>query len=76
MLALVERDPGVGVIEGDMREPGMSAVLHFVTDDDKPERLLTELRAAMAPGSHVLISHVVADGDAVGHATRLAASRS
>jgi len=53
----------------------LSAVLHFVADADRPERLLATLREAMAPGSYLLISQVVADDDAIGAATREAAVR-
>lgn len=32
------------------------AVLHFVPDDDEPQRAVTELRDALAPGSYLVIS--------------------
>jgi len=53
----------------------LSAIMHFVSDSDRPERILATLRAALAPGSYVLISQVVADDDAIGSATRAAAAR-
>lgn len=34
------------------------AVLHLVGDDDRPAELVTELRAAVADGSYVAISHL------------------
>jgi SAM-dependent methyltransferase len=50
------------------------AMLHFIADTDGPGDIVATLRAAMAPGSYVLISHVVADDDPTGHATRAAAA--
>jgi len=38
-----------------------SVVLHFIPDDDRPKDIVTALRWRMAPGSYLLISHVVAD---------------
>lgn len=35
----------------------LAGVVHFIPDDDKPEEILATLRAALAPGSHLLISH-------------------
>jgi SAM-dependent methyltransferase len=35
----------------------LAAVLHFVPDGDGPERILAALRAALAPGSYIAISH-------------------
>lgn len=35
----------------------MSAVLHFVPDDDEVAALLADYREAMPPGSHLMISH-------------------
>ncbi len=34
------------------------AVLHFITDTDDPRQIIGELRAAMAPGSYLVIAHV------------------
>ena len=39
----------------------ISAVLHFVADDDDPAALMDRYIAALAPGSYVAISHVTAD---------------
>jgi hypothetical protein len=36
------------------------AVLHFVTDDEKPHEAVATLRDAMAPGSHLILSHTTA----------------
>lgn len=33
------------------------AILHFVAEDQEPERILSELREAMAPGSYLIVSH-------------------
>jgi S-adenosyl methyltransferase len=52
----------------------LSAVLHFIGDDEEPHQILATLRAGLAPGSHVLISHTIADDDATGRATRAAAA--
>lgn len=38
------------------------AVLHFVSDDANPARILATLRDALAPGSYLVISHVTHDG--------------
>jgi hypothetical protein len=37
------------------------AILHFVSDEDDPIGILGRLREAMAPGSHLAISHVLDD---------------
>jgi hypothetical protein len=37
------------------------AVLHFVPDRDEPAGLLARLRAALAPGSHLVLSHATAE---------------
>ena len=42
----------------------MLAVLHFIGDVDDPARIVARLRASMAPGSYLAISHVTADFDA------------
>ncbi|MEW2381988.1 SAM-dependent methyltransferase [Micromonospora sp. NPDC047707] len=38
------------------------AVLHFVSDDDRPAELLRTLRDALAPGSWLVLSQASADG--------------
>ncbi|WJK36917.1 SAM-dependent methyltransferase [Solwaraspora sp. WMMA2065] len=38
------------------------AVLHFVPDSDDPAAILAELRAALAPGSHLVLSQASDDG--------------
>jgi SAM-dependent methyltransferase len=38
------------------------ALLHFVGDDRRPAEVLARYRAAMAPGSHLVVSHASADG--------------
>jgi len=42
----------------------MLAVLHFIGDVDDPPGVVARLRAAMAPGSYLAVSHVTADFDA------------
>jgi SAM-dependent methyltransferase len=37
------------------------AVLHLVPDDDRPEEIVAELRAALAPGSYLVVSHSCRD---------------
>jgi O-methyltransferase involved in polyketide biosynthesis len=34
------------------------AVMHFVTDDDDPDGIIGQFRDKMAPGSHVVITHL------------------
>ncbi|MCT9933708.1 SAM-dependent methyltransferase [Planotetraspora sp. A-T 1434] len=38
------------------------AVLHFVSDEDDPHRILAAFRKALTPGSLLVISHVTKDG--------------
>ncbi|MFC0504430.1 SAM-dependent methyltransferase [Micromonospora costi] len=38
------------------------AVLHFVSDEDDPARILRTLRDALAPGSHLVLSQASDDG--------------
>ena len=52
----------------------MTAILHFVTDEQDPAGIVTAFRAVLAPGSALVISHVVDDGDGlVSTATRKSA---
>jgi hypothetical protein len=37
------------------------AVLHFVTDEEEPGRIIAALRAALCPGSYLILSHATAD---------------
>jgi hypothetical protein len=39
------------------------AILHFIADDEKPAEIVAELRAALAPGSLVVISHATYNPD-------------
>lgn len=39
----------------------LAGVVHFVPDEDKPQEVLDTLRSALAPGSHLLISHSTFD---------------
>ncbi|MCO5987283.1 SAM-dependent methyltransferase [Actinoallomurus spadix] len=38
------------------------ATLHFLPDEDDPQAIMAELRAALAPGSHLALTHASADG--------------
>ncbi|GAA2596499.1 SAM-dependent methyltransferase [Actinomadura fulvescens] len=38
------------------------ATLHFVSDEDDPSGIMAELRGALAPGSHLALTHASADG--------------
>ncbi|MBB6351057.1 SAM-dependent methyltransferase [Nonomuraea muscovyensis] len=73
LTAVVEgdlRDPG-GILKHpdllrviDFAEPVgivLGAVLHFVGDADDPAHIVATLRRAMAPGSHLVLSHVTGD---------------
>jgi SAM-dependent methyltransferase len=53
--ALLNLDEPVGLL--------MSSVLHFIPDSDDPDDLVAEYRAGLAPGSHLLISHVTGSHD-------------
>ncbi|GII77111.1 hypothetical protein Sru01_20930 [Sphaerisporangium rufum] len=37
------------------------AILHFIPDEDDPAGILARIRAGLAPGSHIAISHVAVD---------------
>ena len=37
------------------------AVFHFVSDEDQPARILAEYAERLAPGSHLVLSHVASD---------------
>ncbi|WP_030452584.1 SAM-dependent methyltransferase [Herbidospora cretacea] len=39
----------------------MAGVLHFITDGDKPGELVERYKAAVPPGSHLLVSHITLD---------------
>jgi len=39
----------------------MLATLHFITDDERPGEIIRLLRATMAPGSYLALSHITAD---------------
>ena len=64
------RDPGAIIASPDVQghldftEPVavlLVAVLHFVTDDEQPHAIVKALMGAMAPGSHLALTHVTAD---------------
>ncbi|HET9656805.1 MAG TPA: SAM-dependent methyltransferase [Kineosporiaceae bacterium] len=58
-------DPGVrGHL--DLTRPAaviMAAVLHFVTDEEDPAGIVATFRDALAPGSALVVTHVVDDDD-------------
>ncbi|MFK4104531.1 SAM-dependent methyltransferase [Streptomyces sp. NPDC019531] len=37
------------------------AVVHFLTEADKPQEIIATLRDALAPGSHLILSHTTGD---------------
>jgi len=37
------------------------ATLHFITDDERPDEIVRLLRATMAPGSYLALSHITAE---------------
>ncbi|GAA4614930.1 SAM-dependent methyltransferase [Actinoallomurus liliacearum] len=48
----------------DLREPVailLTSVLHFISDDDRPDEVMDTIRAALAPGSYLAISHACSD---------------
>jgi SAM-dependent methyltransferase len=48
----------------DLSEPVgllLVAVLHFITDEDRPAELIRELLDGLAPGSYLVLSHATAD---------------
>ncbi|GIH14016.1 SAM-dependent methyltransferase [Rugosimonospora africana] len=51
---LLDRDRPIAVL--------LVATLHFVPDEQRPERILGQLREALAPGSYLALSHASADG--------------
>jgi S-adenosyl methyltransferase len=50
---LIDFDRPVGLV--------LSGVLHFVSDEEDPYRIITVLRDALAPGSYLVLSHCTAD---------------
>ncbi|WAL75328.1 SAM-dependent methyltransferase [Kitasatospora sp. YST-16] len=40
----------------------LNAVMHFVTDEDHPDRILTKLREALPSGSMLILSHASLEG--------------
>ncbi|GLY80907.1 SAM-dependent methyltransferase [Actinoallomurus iriomotensis] len=69
--ALIDFDRPVGVL--------LVAVLQFVPDDREAADVVARLRAALAPGSHLVISHITADEvapDVVGEGREIYATTS
>lgn len=65
VLRVIDFAEPVGIVLG--------AVLHFVGDADGPARIVAALRRAMAPGSHLVLSHATGDArpDAVAAAAEV-----
>jgi hypothetical protein len=40
------------------------AILHFISDEEDPIGIVSQLREAMAPGSHLVVSHTVSESPA------------
>ncbi|MHA6758469.1 SAM-dependent methyltransferase [Streptacidiphilus sp. PAMC 29251] len=64
------RDPGAILEQPQLRQTLdldrpvgliLNAVLHFLTDQDKPYQVVQQLLAALAPGSYLEVSHITAD---------------
>jgi hypothetical protein len=53
LLGSIDLDRPVGLL--------LVAVLHFVTDEEKPGELLGRYRSYLAPGSHIAIAHATKD---------------
>ncbi|WP_133742966.1 SAM-dependent methyltransferase [Actinorugispora endophytica] len=49
--ALIDFDEPVAVL--------LAAVLHFVTDEEGPDRIVARLRDALPPGGYLAVSHVI-----------------
>lgn len=57
LLDLIDPSEPVGIL--------LVAILHFLADADDPWGVVAELRDAVAPGSHLVLSHLSADRDPV-----------
>ncbi|WP_407560280.1 SAM-dependent methyltransferase [Streptomyces sp. 184] len=64
LRGVIDLDEPVAVI--------MLAMLHFIGDEDDPQGIVARLRAAMAPGSHVVISHSTSEFDTDGRVQKAA----
>jgi hypothetical protein len=53
LQALIDLDQPVAIL--------LVAILHFIADDDDPHGIVDKLKAAMPPGSYLVLSHVTAD---------------
>ena len=56
-------DPGLRTLI-DFSEPVavlLVAILHFIADDEHPHQIADTLKAAMPPGSYLVLSHITAD---------------
>jgi hypothetical protein len=57
VLEIIDLDRPIAVL--------LVAVLHFVSDEEDPAAIIARLRAAMAPGSFLVISHATYDREQV-----------
>lgn len=64
LRGVIDLDEPVAVI--------MLAMLHFIEDEDDPPGIVARLRAAMAPGSHLVVSHSTSEFDTDGRVQRAA----
>ncbi|MFF5211298.1 SAM-dependent methyltransferase [Streptosporangium sp. NPDC000396] len=53
VLAAIDFDQPVAIL--------LLSIMHFIPDEDDPEGIIATLRDAMAPGSHLALSHVAID---------------
>ncbi|MER7502224.1 SAM-dependent methyltransferase [Nonomuraea pusilla] len=53
VLGLLDFSRPVGVL--------LVAILHFIEESDRPDEIIATLRAAMAPGSYLVLSHGTSD---------------
>jgi hypothetical protein len=54
LRALIDLDQPVAVL--------LLAILHFIPDDDDPAGIVAGLRAGLAPGSHLVVTHATQAG--------------
>ncbi|MFI7639947.1 SAM-dependent methyltransferase [Nonomuraea sp. NPDC049400] len=53
---VIDFDRPVGVL--------LTAVMHYLSDSDRPHEIVASLRDALAPGSHLIMSHATSDARA------------
>ncbi len=65
VTAMIDFDRPVGLL--------MTYLLHLVTDEEGPARVVREFGAPLAPGSHVVLTHVTDEALSPAQATEIAA---